>query len=224
MKRKSNNSGRQVRSQEEIEARREARRKYYEEMEAFERDLPDFIFADEQTDSREELTEEFDANTHNNIEENENHEDFGSGKASGAVFASAGKWQKRAADETLAESRQERSSDGIFTESRQEQTAGRIFTESRDAAVQQTEEEDEDIPQRPRKAVVQSEEISKQLTAMMDTDAVQEAVRASRTKAAKKSSRMEEKKADTIPYQTEDMADFDEAEITEDTAAEDSAE
>ena len=41
-----------------------------------------------------------------------------------------------------------------------------------------------------------------------------------RTKAAKKSSRMEEKKADTIPYQTEDMADFDEAEITEDTAAE----
>ena len=75
MKRKSNNSGRQVRSQEEIEARREARRKYYEEMEAFERDLPDFIFADEQTDSREELTEEFDANTHNNIEENE-QEDF----------------------------------------------------------------------------------------------------------------------------------------------------
>ena len=106
MKRKSNNSGRQVRSQEEIEARREARRKYYEEMEAFERDLPDFIFADEQTDSREELTEEFDANTHNNIEENENHEDFGSGKASGAVFASAGKRQKRAADETLEESRQ----------------------------------------------------------------------------------------------------------------------
>ena len=90
MKRKSNNSGRQVRSQEEIEARREARRKYYEEMEAFERDLPDFIFADEQTDSREELTEEFDANTHNNIEENENHEDFGSGKASGAVFAVMG--------------------------------------------------------------------------------------------------------------------------------------
>ena len=220
MKRKSNNSGRQVRSQEEIEARREARRKYYEEMEAFERDLPDFIFADEQTDSREELTEEFDANTHNNIEENENHEDFGSGKASGAVFASAGKRQKRAADETLEESRQEQAADGIFTGSRQEQTAGRIFTEPRYAATQQTEEEDEDIPRRPRKAVVQSEEISKQLTAMMDTDAVQEAVRASRTKAAKKSSRMEEKKADTILYQTEDMVDFDEAEITEDAAAE----
>ena len=48
------------------------------------------VFADEQTDSREELTEEFDANTHNNIEENENHEDFGSGKASGAVFAVMG--------------------------------------------------------------------------------------------------------------------------------------
>ena len=43
MKRKINNPGRQVRSQEEIDARREARRKYYEEWEAFERELPDFM-------------------------------------------------------------------------------------------------------------------------------------------------------------------------------------
>ncbi len=60
MKRKINNSGRQVRSQEEIAARREARRKYYEEMDAFERDLPDFIFADSQADTEEYYFDEED--------------------------------------------------------------------------------------------------------------------------------------------------------------------
>ena len=58
MKRKINNPGRQVRSQEEIDARREARRKYYEEWEAFERELPDFIFADDQTEDAFEHIEE----------------------------------------------------------------------------------------------------------------------------------------------------------------------
>lgn len=115
---------------------------------------------------------------------------------------SAGKRQKRAADETLEESRQEQAADGIFTGSRQEQSSRQNFTEPRYAATQQTEEEDEDIPRRPRKAVVQSEEISKQLTAMMDTDAVQEAVRASRTEGSEKIQPDGEKKADTIPYQT----------------------
>jgi len=51
MKRNTKNLGKSIRTKEEIEARRQERRRYYEELEAFERDLPDFIFEDDNNEA-----------------------------------------------------------------------------------------------------------------------------------------------------------------------------